>query len=233
MPTVQLAVRRREPELMDQPGLEPNRHREALRSLALINWFSGTLSSFTWRIRPLAKKHPVRVLDLACGGGDLAIGIWRWAHRRRLPVDVSGCDVSETALGFARVRAAGTGVRFFRHDLLADPFPTGFDIVTCSLFLHHLDENPIVDLFRGVRESGASLFLASDLSRSRSGYWLAWGVTRLLSRSAIVHTDGPLSVRAAFTVEEMSSLAGRGFRNGFAIRPCWPRRFLLRWERPA
>ena len=51
------------------------------------------------------------------------------------------------------------------------------------------------------------LLLVNDLRRTRWGYWLArWG-SRILTRSQIVHTDGPLSVSAAFTDEETLQLA--------------------------
>lgn len=217
---------------MDQPDLDASQHQEALRSLARINRLSGTGWGIFRQVRELAIRRPIRLLDLACGGGDLAIDLWTRAKRLGLPIEVHGCDISETALDYARSRAVGTEVHFFRSDLLQDPFPAGFDVVVCSLFLHHLDESPLVELLRKIRESGVSLFLASDLRRGRFGYGLAWIVTRLLSRSRIVHVDGPLSVCAAFTVDEISHLAAKAGMTGHRVWRCWPQRFLLRWERP-
>ena len=50
----------------------------------------------------------------------------------------------------------------------------------------------------------------SDLRRSRSGFVIAWIGTRLLSRSPVVHYDGPVSVRAAWTIRELAGFAARG-----------------------
>ena len=36
-------------------------------------------------------------------------------------------------------------VRFFVADALAGPFPDGYDAITCSLYLHHLDREQAVD----------------------------------------------------------------------------------------
>jgi hypothetical protein len=57
--------------------------------------------------------------------------------------------------------------------------------------------------------------------------------TRVLSRSDVVHTDGPLSVRAAFTRDEVLALASAAGWNGCTIQPTWPCRFLLQWRRTA
>jgi len=74
--------------------------------------------------------------------------------------------------------------------------------------------------------------IVDDLIRSRLGYALAWAGTRLLSRSWVVHTDGPLSVRAAFTPEELLRLAERASLSGAALQRFWPERQRLIWSPP-
>ncbi|HEY8505927.1 MAG TPA: methyltransferase domain-containing protein [Gemmataceae bacterium] len=238
IPFPDLRRRRREPEVMDHPGLDEARHRGALRGLGRINRVSGTAGSLWPHVRDLARRlrppRPLRLLDVACGGGDVALGLWRRAERAGVPVEVAGCDLSPAALRFARewAAAAGASASFFPLDVCRDPLPAGYDVLTCSLFLHHLGEEEAVALLRGMRESGAALVLVSDLRRGRLGYVLAWLGARLLSRSDVVHTDATLSVRAAFTPAEARELAGRAGLSGATLRPAWPQRFLLKWERP-
>src|SRR5262249_29627668 len=101
----QIKMRRLLPEWMDQPGLEVAHHVQALRGLERINSWSGSSSIFWPALRSLALSlapQPVRVLDLATGGGDVAIRLWRKAYRSRLAVEISGCDRSETAVEHAR-----------------------------------------------------------------------------------------------------------------------------------
>jgi hypothetical protein len=45
--------------------------------------------------------------------------------------------------------------------------------------------------------------------------------------------DALLSVRAAFTVDELRAMATEAGMTGGTVAPCWPQRMLLRWERPA
>jgi SAM-dependent methyltransferase len=239
--SLDLAERRREPEVMDQPGLDHGRHRQALDGLARINWVSASSLSLWPPVRDLCRKRraagdrrPVRVLDVATGGGDVPVRLWRRANRHGLPLEVSGCDKSPVAIDYARARARrrGAAVAFFPLDVLAEPLPTGFDVVTCSLFLHHLGEGEAVALLRQMRAAAGSLALVNDLVRSRAGWWLAWAGSRLLTRSPVVRFDGPVSVAAAFTGSEALALARRAGWEGATVRRRWPFRFLLKWERP-
>ena len=71
-----------------------------------------------------------------------------------------------------------------------------------------------------------------DLQRSWLGYGLAWVGCRLLTRSPVVHVDGPRSVAAAFAVSEISALAARSGLDGAVISHHWPERWLLAWRKP-
>ena len=84
------AQRRRRPELMDQPDLDAGEHARALSGLGRINRLSRSDVIF-WpaiaRWPALPKAAPVRVLDLASGGGDVPIAL----AIRALPGPASTC----------------------------------------------------------------------------------------------------------------------------------------------
>jgi SAM-dependent methyltransferase len=222
---------------MDQPGLDRQRHVQALRGLEAINFWSRSASILWPPLAALAREHggrPVRVLDVATGAGDVPLRLWQRARRAGLGLELEGCDVSATAVDHARGRAAKQqeAVRFFVRDALSEPLPAGYDAVVSSLFLHHLSEEQAADLLRRMAEAAGRLVLVSDLARSRTGWLLAYAGGRLLSRSAIVHTDGPRSVEAAFTPAEALALAERAGLTGARAQRRWPCRFLLSWRRP-
>jgi 2-polyprenyl-3-methyl-5-hydroxy-6-metoxy-1,4-benzoquinol methylase len=231
-----LPLRRRQPELMDEPGLDPHEHVRALRGLARVNGLSR-ISSILWPpIAQLARERKgarVRLLDLASGGGDIPIALALRAARARLNVEIDGCDLSEQAVRYAQEQAnsRGADVHFFALDALADPLPRGYDIVCCSLFLHHLDEMHATNLLRRMAATANRLVLVDDLIRSRRGYFLALAGCRLLTRSRVVHSDGPASVAAAFTPAEALALAQKARLNGANVTRHWPQRFLLSWSR--
>jgi SAM-dependent methyltransferase len=227
--------RERLPEVMDQPGLDSVRHHAALRGLARINRLSRSADIFWPHLAALSTQRPTRVLDLASGGGDVTLAIWRRARRAGLPLHIDGCDVSPTAIAFAAQRGVevGADVQFFQLDLLNEVWPTGYDAIICSLFLHHLSDEEAIDLLRRAGQAARQLVLINDLVRCRTGWMLAHVAGRVLTTSDVVRIDGPLSVRAAFTRAEAAQLAQRAGLDGTTILPRWPRRFLLRWHRPS
>ena len=109
---------------------------------------------------------------------------------------------------------SGLAVRFFTLDVLREPIPPGFDVVTCSLFLHHLDEADASGFLRKAADATGRLLLVNDLVRGPVGYLLAWWGCRFLSRSPIVRHDGPVSVAGAFTPGEVRKLAANAGLDG-------------------
>ena len=157
----------------------------------------------------------------------------RWAARQGLDVRIDGCDKSPQAIEFATREAAARGVqsRFFVHDALSQPLPKDYyNIIMCSLFLHHLDKADAIGLLKRMAEATRQLVLVDDLIRSRLGYALAYFGCRLLSGSHVVHVDGPISVAAAFTAHEALALASQAGLQNAALVPHWPQRFLLSWS---
>ncbi len=232
--------RHREPELMDAEDLDPARHVQALRALARVNRVS-LVAARVWRevlhlsriSRDQGGDRPLRLLDVACGGGDVMVDVALRAHKAGVPLAVHGCDLSPVALEHARREAERWGVvaNFFARDVLAEGVPGGYDLVCSSLFHHHLSREDAVDLLRGMAEAGHRV-LVQDLLRGALGYVLAWSGLRLLSRSEVARVDGPRSVRAAFTLPEVRAMAAEAGYVGAVIRRGWPERFILRWRGP-
>jgi 2-polyprenyl-3-methyl-5-hydroxy-6-metoxy-1,4-benzoquinol methylase len=232
-------MRRRRPELMDQPGLDAGEHARALDGLRRINLVSRTAPALWPSLAKLARERPraagpLRVLDVATGGGDVPVALASRAERSGLAITVDGCDVSAKAVAVAGEKAARRGGRgrFFALDVLAEPIPDGYDVLICSLFLHHLDEADACSLLRKMAAAARRLVLVDDLARSAAGSCLAWLACHILSRSPTVWHDGPASAAAAFTPDEALDLARRAGLQGATIRRRWPCRFLLSWSRP-
>lgn len=222
---------------MDNPSLDDTAHRQALTGLGRVNKWSFAYSAVWRSIRDLgahsSAARPLTILDIASGGGDLAIRLARSAQRDRVFITVDGCDVSPTAIAYATEKAAAarfSNIAFHLCNALEQPFPQPkYDIVMCSLFLHHLTQEKASQLLQRMKAAANRLVLVDDLRRTNFGYWLAWFGSRILSRCYVVHADGPLSVEGAFTTEEARSVAGRAGLINAHFRHHWPQRFLLTW----
>ncbi|MEM8739333.1 MAG: methyltransferase domain-containing protein, partial [Planctomycetota bacterium] len=235
-----VSSRRLQPEVMDDPQLDPDLHAHALRSLGRINRLSRT-ASWLWPVlrhryharspAPTATR-PFRVADLACGGGDLLLDLAACARAQNLHCQWIGLDLSPVALGYARRQAEHKNlpVTFQPHDALRDPLPDATDLVYSSLFLHHLEASQALDVLRKLRE-GADTVVIDDLRRGRLAYAATVLGTRLITRSPVVHVDGPLSVRAAWTLDELRALAQQAGLDQPDLRPRFPWRMQLIWDR--
>lgn len=221
---------------MDDPALPPVEHRQALAGLARLNAFSGSASALWPEIRHLARElgRPLRLLDVATGAGDVPAVLLKRAARAGISIEFSACDISPVAMESAsdRFRAAGVKVKLFTIDALAESLPTGFDVVVCSLFLHHLSADNAVSLLRNLSAATDRLVLVNDLGRSRLNLGLVWLGSQLLTRSRVVHVDGPRSVRAAFTSVEAAELAERAGLTDAVVTEKFPCRWLLSWRKP-
>ncbi len=218
---------------MDDPGLERSRHLQALGALARINRVSLVADRVWADVLRLHRREgrPIRVLDVACGGGDVLHRVARRAERGGVAVELHGCDVSSVALDAARASAPhATPLHFFRLDVLQEELPEGFDLICSSLFLHHLAEESAVHLLRGMAAATVSSLLIQDLRRTRLGYLLASAGILLLTRSEVVKSDGPASVEGAFTMAEAAGLCDRADLQSAEVRPCWPQRYTIRWD---
>ena len=224
--------RSRIPERMDDPSLPEADHRRALVGLARLNRVSGVSRAIYRRLKKYAKRsatRPLRVLDVACGSGDLPIDWATRAARDGWPLHVTGVDVSEVAIEAMCRRAGrlGVDVGAMRRDCLTAPLPPGFDIVTCSLFMHHLDDAAAVRLLQSMRAAAGQAVLVCDLERSRVNLALVSIAARLLTRSDVVRHDAAASVRAAYTRDEFRELLQRATAEQARIEPLFPCRFLV------
>ena len=237
------------PELMDDPNLPAADHQLALHGLRRINRFSGTVSSLCSTILDLVKpanaspgqspelQSPWVLLDIGCANGENLLAVYRQLAKS-IPVRCIGWDISPYAIHSAKALASSAGlseeqVRFEVVDALGqiDPAPQA-DIVMNSLFMHHFEESAVVRLLTRSAQLARVAVVADDLNRTQLGWFLAKTGCWLLSRSPVVHFDGPQSVRAAFTCTEIASIAERAGLVDARLKKHWPERYALVWRRP-
>lgn len=113
----------------------------------------------------------MRVLDVGCGGGLLSEGM------ATLGAEVTGIDLSEKALGVARLHLLESGqkvdYRAISVEELATEAPASFDAVTCMEMLEHVP-NPasVVAACAKLVKPGGQVFL-STLNRNPKAYLFA------------------------------------------------------------
>ena len=200
-----------EPELLDQPGLDPALLAGNLADLRRVNrWLGGvrlTLAGLNRLTRDLRPGDELTVLDLATGGADIPAAVAAWAERRGFRPRVLATDLSAEILGLAECPDPST-LAFALADARRLPFADGsIDVVTCSLVLHHLKPEDAVAMLREMRRVARRGIVVNDLVRNWMGYLGAWLLAHLMTRNPLTRHDAPLSARRAYTRREMAALA--------------------------
>jgi ubiquinone/menaquinone biosynthesis C-methylase UbiE len=198
-------------ELMDEPVDDVGELEANLRDVAFANaHFGGTAPV----VRALRRLNACTVLDVGSGAGDVPLALVRDAARRGVRVHVTCLDRSAQMLEIARRETgAGAAFAFVCADGAALPFGDGsFDVVTCTLALHHFDAEPARALLRELRRVARVSPVVCDLRRSALAFAASWLWSRT-SRNRLTRHDAPLSVRRAYTPGEALALArGAGWR---------------------
>ena len=165
----------------------------------------------------------------------MPLSLCRRAQRAGVSLQIEGCDLSPVAVEHAAAQAEKVSGQPWRLSFTSPstgPLLDGYDVWMCSLFLHHLDKEPGQQLLERMGRQASRLVLVNDLIRGWPGYLLARIGSHVLSRSAVVHTDGPLSVQAAFTRSELLHLAEQAGLHDSTVSWRWPCGMLLTWRRP-
>ena len=156
------------------------------------------------------------VVDVGGGRGDLAVRIVRWARRAGRPVRVIVLDHDATTLALARRRTARySEIALVRADATALPLRAGaVDVAVAALTLHHLTPDEATAALTAMT-AAARVVVVNDLLRTPVALALVWLATRALRLHPVSRHDGPLSVRRAYSADELTAL---GRRSGRAVR---------------
>ena len=207
------------PEMMDRPGNDPLLLRDDLCVLEKINRFLGGHRIPLMYLPNFLKHKLVTILDLGTGAADVPRAIARWDTTNSFNVQITGVDSNPEILQIARENVADwPEIRIEQADLLALPYPSeSFDIVLCSLTLHHFSEGDVVAILRRIHDIARGGYIINDLRRNRIAIWLSRIMARTIVTNPIARFDAPASCERAFTPAELRSLARQASLSHFSI----------------
>ena len=201
-------------ELMDDPDCDAATLDRTYRRFALVNALvSGWGRAWRAEVRPLLRAGAGgTILDLGCGGGDLARSMARWAASAGIDVEIVGVDPDPRAIRAAE-RAAPRGVTF-RTASSAELVAAGerFDVVVSNHVLHHLGDAERDAFLADSAALARQRVVHSDIRRSAAAYRsYALGVP-LVAAGTFVAVDGLRSIRRSYTLRELAAVLPDGWR---------------------
>jgi hypothetical protein len=211
------------PELLDSDDCPPEEVAKSLRDLSSINRRFGGVSTtraLIERVVAATGRKEFSVLEVAAGFGEVPRVAATELAGQGIHLDVRFLDFKRSHLL--------PGDHSVVADALALPFPdNSFDLLTSSLFVHHLQPEEVGRFAReGLRVSRCAL-LINDLIRHPLHLALVYAAFPLM-HSYVSRCDGVVSVRRAYMPGEMRGMIASAFPDGAKPRIEISRHFLFR-----
>jgi len=208
------------PELLDSDAGTPSEIAASLSDLNGINRRFGGIATTQSLVEHVARElgaKSLSLLEVAAGAGAVPEAVAAAMAERGIRMEVTLLDRAASHLTNGNPRTVA-------GDALALPFSdNSFDLVSCSLFVHHLAPDGVVRfLNEGLRVCRTAV-LINDLIRHTAHLGLVYAGMPLY-RSRLTRHDAPASVRQAYTVNEMEQM----LRQSKAARVEITRHFLFR-----
>jgi 2-polyprenyl-3-methyl-5-hydroxy-6-metoxy-1,4-benzoquinol methylase len=223
--TISLALKRQfdplEPELMDRPQPVSRELEIDLHNLRQLNRYFGSYALVRRFLRRwITHDDRLRVLDLATGSGDIPRLVVQHAREVGAFVNVTAIDQQAATLEIARrLNCEFREIEFVEADLRTFTPTEPFDIVLCSLALHHFSNDDAVTVLRRCREISRRFVLVADLRRSWITTVGVYLLTAAIFREPMTRVDGRLSAARAFSFSEMANLARQAGWQNFSHAP--------------
>jgi len=218
-------------ELLDSSDVPTDLLYKNLKELAILNQKTGGHSISLKGVKQLIsdRNKTYHLVDLGCGGGDSLKAIADWAKSKGYRVKLTGVDMNANVIEYLKSQCKNypeiTGIVSDYHDFLTNK--RSIDIVHCSLFCHHLNDNELLELFGYFNKHVNTGFIINDLQRHWLTYYGAWLFTRLFNGTELAKNDGPISALRGFKFEELIALLKKANVKDYAIQKMWLFRFLI------
>ena len=218
------------PELMDTERVDQADFARCLADLATVNRLTlahrPTLAWLARATRELPPGGSFRVLDVACGEGDMLRAIARWAARHGLHPVLEGVDLNPHSAPAARAATPpGMAITFHTADVFEFRPELPPDFVVSSLFTHHLADAQVVRFLRWMSATARRGWFVNDLHRHPVSFHGFAALAAAARWHRFVRHDGPVSIARAFRPAEWQSLLAEAgvsaeVRRVFPFRLC-------------
>ncbi len=224
--------RSNEKEFLDDFSCEGEALEQNLRELKFINkWLGGnnvTFSGLSKVLKNTDSLAPIKIADLGCGGGDMLMLIAVYGRNRKRKFELTGVDANASIIEYAKENTkAFNEIEYTIANVFSEDFSKlKFDIVNCTLFCHHIEDEELVVLFSKLKRQTRLAVVINDLHRHPFAFYSIKWLTHFFSKSFMVKNDAKLSVLRGFKRNELETLIKKAGYTNFSIQWKWA----FRWE---
>ncbi|MNJ98881.1 hypothetical protein D3C87_166500 [compost metagenome] len=215
------------PELMDDFLMEGDILTDALDKIASINRLLGgnkvTLQGVKWLLKskPVYRSE-ISILDVGCGNGDMLRTVAKYAKRKRLKIKLVGIDANYFSIKHAeQLSTKYPNISYVCADIFEEIKQERlYDVILCTLTLHHFKDDEIITLMNGLEEQSALGIVVNDLHRNSLAYYLFVCICFIFRLNHMSRNDGLVSILRGFKKQELHDFSKQlNFKN-----------YILKWK---
>jgi len=228
---VNTKTRSDEPELMDDFALEGEILRDALDKIASINKLLGgnnvTLHGVKTLINDQQNKKEISILDVGCGNGDMLRTLADYGQKNKINFKLTGVDANAFTIKHAEgLSTTYQNISYNCVDIFSDAFKAkDFDIILCTLTLHHFKDNEILALMDSFQKQAKLGVIINDLHRSKLAYYLFNTICFVFRLNEMSRKDGLVSILRGFKKADLQRYSTESKFKSFSIQWRWAFRY--------
>ncbi|MDI5888751.1 methyltransferase domain-containing protein [Flavobacterium yafengii] len=218
-------------ETMDDFAMEGEILRDALDKIAKINQLLGgnqlTLQGVQDLTSSISKSNEIVIVDVGCGNGDMLRTLADFGLKNKLKFQLIGIDANSFTISHAQQLSQNYPNISYRCE---DIFETSFkelkyDIILCTLTLHHFKDKEIVDLLNVFYANSTIGIVINDLQRSAIAYRLFQALCFVFRLNEMSREDGLTSILRGFKKEELIHFSKKLSFKNYKIHWKWAFRY--------
>ena len=198
-----------EPEIMDDFAMEGEILRDALDKIAKINQLLGgnllTLRGVQELIQKIPKATKITIVDVGCGNGDMLRTLAEFGLKNAINFQLIGIDANNCTINHAQNLSNNySNISYRCEDIFDKSFVAlKYDIVLCTLTLHHFKEDEIIELMSVFNTNSRVGIVINDLHRSAISYRLFQALCFVFRLNSMSRKDGLVSILRGFKKEDL------------------------------
>ena len=223
--------RTNESEIMDDFALEGETLRDALDKIAKINRLLGgnrlTLQGVQQLLKGVAKDKAITIVDIGCGNGDMLRALAEYGKQEQYCFNLIGIDANSFTISHAKtLSAAYANISYQCEDIFEAEFKTlQYDIVLCTLTLHHFKDEEILSLVKVFYQNASIGIVINDLQRSAMAYRLFQALCFVFQLNEMSREDGLVSILRGFKKAELEQYSKTLQLKKYTIQWKWAFRY--------
>jgi 2-polyprenyl-3-methyl-5-hydroxy-6-metoxy-1,4-benzoquinol methylase len=220
-----------EPETMDDFAMEGEILRNALDKIAKINQLLGgnqlTLRGVQELIETISKTTAITIVDVGCGNGDMLRTLADYGLKNNFNFQLIGIDANNFTINHAQHLSRNyPNISYQCEDIFDKSFEElKYDIVLCTLTLHHFKDNEIIHLLNIFNTNSNIGIVINDLHRSAIAYRLFQALCIVFRLNDMSCEDGLISILRGFKKVELIHFSEKLNFSNYKIQWKWAFRY--------